>query len=407
MDEEDVFEFVCAWSLTTNLLLNSVSQLPCFQMAMTAQQQQQSNLQLVIRNRQRRKLKRRPLFWIVPRPPNSWLEHPIVDESIPEYEFKRLLHVTKETFWELARVCKNNITRENTNFRASLSPEKVLAIALYRLAHGVSFRVCAGVFNVGKTTAREAFEDFVSALITVKGNFIKFPSTLQEKKNSIDSFAGRSSLPNVIAAIDGTHIRIKAPKENQEDYFSRYHQYDVVCQGVVDGHTRFLDIVAGFPGSMHDSRVLRNTKISRFLNEGFSVPQVKVNGKSVSPYLVGNSAYPLMTTILKPFSDSTTDSAEKKFNIELSRAHVAVECAFGVLKSRFQILMKKIDDTLERSNQIIVACCVLHNICIGNGDEWEIPEVEIDTKVAISGENDRFNGKELRETIKEYIFNIH
>ncbi len=136
-------------------------------------------------------------------------------------------------------------------------------------------------------------------------------------------------MSNVLRAIDGTHIRIKAAKENKVDYYSGYQQYNVFCQGVVDVHTHSLDIVAGFPGSMHDSRVLRNTRIAQVLDEGFSIPQFKIADQDVSPYLAGDSAYPLMSSILKPFSDSTSDPAEKKFNKELSRARVAGKCALG------------------------------------------------------------------------------
>ncbi len=77
---------------------------------------------------------------------------------------------------------------------------------------------------------------------------------------------------------------------------------------MVDGHTRFLDIVEGFPGSIHDSRVL---------DEGFSTSQVKIADQDVSPYLVGDSAYLLMQTILKQFSDSSSDPAEKRFNKDI------------------------------------------------------------------------------------------
>ncbi|KAL9977491.1 hypothetical protein ACROYT_G014899 [Oculina patagonica] len=68
-------------------------------------------------------------------------------------------------------------------------------------------------------------------------------------------------LLNLSAAIDGTHIKIKTPTESGPDYFSRLQQHDVVVQAVADGKKRFLDVAAGFPGSMHDSRVLGNSSL--------------------------------------------------------------------------------------------------------------------------------------------------
>lgn len=51
-----------------------------------------------------------------------------------------------------------------------------------------------------------------------------------------------------------------------------------------------------------------------------------------------------------------------------------VEHAFGRLKSRFRCLLKRLDVNVENANNIIIACCVLHNLCIVVGDrpqrEW-------------------------------------
>eukprot|EP00794_Sanderia_malayensis_P020827 gene20827-22871_t len=137
-----------------------------------------------------------------------------------------------------------------------MAPENVLAVGLHRLAHGISHQVCADVFNIGKMTVREAFYDVITVLNEVKNNYIQFPRTLEEKQNAIPTLRGRSLMPYVLGAIDGTHMKIRALKENEKDFYSRYQQYDVVCQGIVDGNMKFLDIVAGFPGSMHNGRVV-------------------------------------------------------------------------------------------------------------------------------------------------------
>lgn len=70
-----------------------------------------------------------------------------------------------------------------------------------------------------------------------------------------------SDLPNVVNAIDNPHIRIQPPPVSAVDYFSRYQQHDIVAQAVGDGRKRFIDISAGYPGSIHDVRALRNTSI--------------------------------------------------------------------------------------------------------------------------------------------------
>lgn len=103
--------------------------------------------------------------------------------------------------------------------------------------------------NVGKTKEIEAFMDVVDGPCELRNDYIKFPTTVAETTAaSIATFTPLSSLPNIAGAIDGTHIKIKVPKDSAVDYFSRY-QHDVVVQAVVNGKRAFMDVAAGFPGA--------------------------------------------------------------------------------------------------------------------------------------------------------------
>ena len=70
-----------------------------------------------------------------------------------------------------------------------------------------------------------------------------------------------------------------------------------------------------------------------------------IGADEIQPYLVGDSAYPLSPWLQKPYPEGTRDPGEKRFNKELSSARVVVECAFGILKSRWRIL-----DAIEERN---------------------------------------------------------
>ena len=107
--------------------------------------------------------------------------------------------------------------------------------ACYRLSHGNSYVSIGPTFNVGKSTVIEAVQDVVNALFDASDQFIKFPTTPAETAASIETFREntRSELVNVAGAIDGTHIKIIAPRENALDYFSRYQQHDFIIQEVV------------------------------------------------------------------------------------------------------------------------------------------------------------------------------
>lgn len=46
-----------------------------------------------------------------------------------------------------------------------------------------------------------------------------------------------------------------------------------------------------------------------------------------------------------------------------------MEHAFGQLKTRFRCLLKQLDVTIEKANNVVMACCILHNLCKITGDE--------------------------------------
>ena len=277
------------------------------------------------RRRRRRILRRRhPYHWALPRPQESWFEIYYRDPNVPGTFFRRQLRLDKRTFELLLNELRPQLTRQDTRIRKCISPEKILAIGLHRLGHGSSCVAIGPSFNVGISTVLEAVEDVVDALLELKNLYIKFPETEEHIIDARESFQMWSALPNVVGAIDGTHVKIKTPVENGPDYFSRYQDHDIVVQGIVDGTMTFLDVEAGYPGSMHDARVLRNNNIFTPAEnrEILTGPTVTIGGNDIRPYLVGDSAYPLSNWLSKPFPERTNDLHEIEFNKELSSARV-------------------------------------------------------------------------------------
>ena len=49
--------------------------------------------------------------------------------------------------------------------------------------------------------------------------------------------------------------------ENKVDCYNRKQPYSINTQAVVGGDLIFLSVATGYPGSLHDSRVLRNSNL--------------------------------------------------------------------------------------------------------------------------------------------------
>ena len=86
------------------------------------------------------------------------------------------------------------------------------------------------------------------------------------------------------------------------------------------------------------------------------------------PVLLGDSAYPLSAWLPRLYHEGAKHPEEINFNQKLSCARVSVEFSFGILKGRWRILQKRHDSVISFTNQIVIACCVLHNFCVEVGD---------------------------------------
>ena len=95
------------------------------------------------------------------------------------------------------------------------------------------------------------------------------------------------------------------------------------------------------------------------------------DGYKIRPLLSGDGACPANTCLVKPFPNNLNLSQEqRKFNRFLSSARVAVEHAFGILKARWRCLLSCLDHNIENLLDVIISCCVLHNICQAKGDSY-------------------------------------
>ena len=129
--------------------------------------------------------------------------------------------------------------------RRAVPLEKRVAVALWRLGTGNAFRATAITFGIGKATAVQICHEFTEEINNLKDQYIKFPATINETEICIRKFAMNSEIPQVVGAINGTHIEIKAATENAIDYFNRKQHYSFITQAVVDANLFFIGVSTG------------------------------------------------------------------------------------------------------------------------------------------------------------------
>lgn len=78
-----------------------------------------------------------------------------------------------------------------------------------------------------------------------------------------------------------------------------------------------------------------------------------------------------------PFKDNGHLSERQiNFNKRLSSARMIVERSLALLKGRFRSILDTL--SMQRTDLIpkyIIACCILHNICLLNNDMIDIPVI--------------------------------
>ena len=73
---------------------------------------------------------------------------------------------------------------------------------------------------------------------------------------------------------------------------------------------------------------------------------------------------------MKPYTNAVPTPKQYNFNYRLSPARMVTEGAFGQLKGRWRILLRKCESNTSELKIAPLACLVLHNICIDLGDTF-------------------------------------
>ena len=215
-------------------------------------------------------------------------------------------------------------------------------------------------------------QDFCKAVIAVLlPDHIRTPDA-QKLLEMATFFNNKWRVPQCVGAIDGSHIPIVAPELFARDYHNRKGFHSIILQAVVDGKGLFWDVCVGFPGSVHDARVLKQSHLWD-ISEGQMFKQniSTISGRDIGQYIIGDPAYPMKTWLMKSFADSGRLTPQQlRYNFRLSSARAIVETTFGKLKGRWRCLLKRNDCGVDQVKQMTLACCVLHNICEENGDRY-------------------------------------
>lgn len=129
--------------------------------------------------------------------------------------------------------------------------------------------------------------------------------------------------------------------------------------------------------------------------------------------MIGDSGFHLETYLLTPYARARyLLPSRKMFNYRLSRARRIVECAFGLLASKWRVYQKPLGFNLSTTEHVILATMVLHNYLITMeidilpqhrryDNVAQIPERPVNPHVQVYQNNP--NAENLRTVLRNYF----
>ncbi|GBG72974.1 hypothetical protein CBR_g12693 [Chara braunii] len=243
-----------------------------------------------------------PRWWMKWRTGGTWEDLRQSDDATDDY-FRYKLRMSPRVFREIAETLSPYLQRRVTFYRVPLQPDHIVAYALYRWASGETYESGTCSFGIGRAYGITAVRDVTAALLDADPDKISWPTGL-DKVVVLRAFADKG-FPNCHGCIDCTHIYVDKPANaNGEDYCDRKRQFSVQVQVVVDMNLRVLDVFVGYPGSVHDMRMLHLSSLWERVESGqlFTDPHVMLAfGVRTNGYLLGDNDYPQSERIVVPY----------------------------------------------------------------------------------------------------------
>ena len=293
-----------------------------------------------------------------------------------------------------------------------------MAVTLYYLKDTGSIWMTANTFGIHQCTVSKVLLQVCTAISKHLGpKYVYLPRTLDEMRNKVSEFETKFAMIQAFGCIDGTHIPIKRPIVDSQDYFNYKQFFSLNVQAVCDFRGIFMDVDCRWPGCVHDAKVFANSAIHNDLKTGIlptTFNNLLPGCDKIPNYLIGDPAYPLTPNCMKEYKSCKTNS-QVIFNNLLREARNPIERAFGRLKARWSILTRKMDLKLENIPIVVMACFVLHNYCEIHNDsidmdavkaqmEWNKSEDILHKNIpdpVYSGTTRE--GEAIRETLTQYI----
>jgi DDE superfamily endonuclease len=332
-------------------------------------------------------------------------EEAINDEAsqlpwLTEEEFLQKYRMSKESFSLLVDEVKDHPVFKSKSARRPQAPvsHQVMVFLKYvgTEGSGASCHNQRHTFHIGYGTSVSYRRRVTRAILSLRDKYYYWPDEEERQQLSI-AVHEKFQFPHCVGIADGTLFPLFAEPQTEDapDYSGRKYGYSLTTMIVCDYKKRIRYYLSGFPGSAHDNRVWKNTKLCKSPELYFGPQQ----------YVVGDSAFENSATMVSAFKSTANcgmTEDNEMFNNRLARLRIISEHCIGILKGRFPWLrsirqkITKDKNSIRRILQLIDATVILHNMLIEFGEDEKEDWIDFDdfSEIAMQSpyeENDELN----------------
>uniref|UniRef100_UPI00398E983B putative nuclease HARBI1 n=1 Tax=Pristiophorus japonicus TaxID=55135 RepID=UPI00398E983B len=232
----------------------------------------------------------------------------------------------KDVLRELCHLLRSNL-QPHTRLRTALTVETKVTIALNFYTTGSFQSATADISNISQFSTHRSIGLVTDALYKRKVQYFSFLMTRGKQVEWQAVFVWIAGFPSVQGAINCTHVGQRAPLNHVELSMNRKGFHSLNVQLMCDHQRRILAVDARYPGSSHDSFILRQT----------SVPAIFTGPNHDCGWLLGDNGYPQSTWLLTPLRNPRT-AAKHDDNDTHSDTRCIIEHCIRTLKQSFRCL---------------------------------------------------------------------
>ncbi|XP_030834470.1 putative nuclease HARBI1, partial [Strongylocentrotus purpuratus] len=306
--------------------------------------------------------------------------------------------------------------RANRNH--AIQPVDKVCAALHFYATGCFQNTDGDTMKISQPSISRIIHQVSLALVRRLGEHVRLPNE-EERRVNADTFYRMANFPGIIGLIDGTNVRIQAPTENEEQFVNRKRYHSINVQIVVNAKSEIINVNAQWPGSVHDSRILRESGLDEVLeNTEGHLLGIVVIPSTMADDTFSPTTKPCGRTLYIAFNSFSINWFCHKYWLYLPllilyyRAHKHTRClverSIGQLKRRFHCLHGELRVSPLKASRIIASCCVLHNIAkrMNMPDNEDAPDHPDDEQPPheIVMEHDGVSGQAYRQHIVDNHF---